>query len=172
MIHYEQSSNKKLFYFKINENEYKINASNIQIDFNQLSIPQTGISLVPASTAKCLKTSENLELHTKPSSDLSNIFQQVNSKKSKEKKSPRLNTIKNQINNENDLPKTKKFELLKIDEITPFGSKKLKFPKKTAHNAIEKKYRSSINDKIVELKIRVAGPDAKVLRALILNSLF
>jgi hypothetical protein len=83
-------------------------------------------------------------------------------KKVKEKKKPRPNTIKNQINNENEPPKSKKFELLNIDDITPFGAKKIKFPKRTAHNAIEKKYRSSINDKIVELKIRVAGPDAKV----------
>lgn len=34
--------------------------------------------------------------------------------------------------------------------------------KRTAHNAIEKRYRSSINDKIVELKDLVAGTDAKV----------
>lgn len=34
--------------------------------------------------------------------------------------------------------------------------------KRTAHNAIEKRYRSSINDKIVELKDLVVGTDAKV----------
>lgn len=34
--------------------------------------------------------------------------------------------------------------------------------KRTAHNAIEKRYRSSINDKIMELKDLVAGTDAKV----------
>lgn len=34
--------------------------------------------------------------------------------------------------------------------------------KRTAHNAIEKRYRSSINDKIVELKDLVVGTEAKV----------
>lgn len=34
--------------------------------------------------------------------------------------------------------------------------------KRTAHNAIEKRYRLSINDKIVELKDLVIGPEAKV----------
>ena len=90
-------------------------------------------------------------------------------KKVKEKKKPRSNTIKNQINNENESPKFKKFELLNIDDITPFGAKKIKFPKKTSHNAIEKKYRSSINDKIAELKIRVAGPEIKLQKSGILR---
>lgn len=34
--------------------------------------------------------------------------------------------------------------------------------KRTAHNAIEKRYRSSINDKISELKVLVVGTEAKV----------
>lgn len=34
--------------------------------------------------------------------------------------------------------------------------------KRNAHNAIERRYRSSINDKIVELKNMVVGPEAKV----------
>lgn len=39
--------------------------------------------------------------------------------------------------------------------------------KRTAHNAIEKRYRSSINDKIIELKDLVAGTEAKVQRRVI-----
>ncbi|KAH9399599.1 Sterol regulatory element-binding protein 2 [Tyrophagus putrescentiae] len=41
--------------------------------------------------------------------------------------------------------------------------------KRSAHNAIEKRYRSSINDKILELKNLIAGPDAKLKKAVILR---
>lgn len=34
--------------------------------------------------------------------------------------------------------------------------------RRTTHNIIEKRYRSSINDKIIELKDLVMGTDAKV----------
>lgn len=56
-------------------------------------------------------------------------------------------------------------EKLPINRIAIAG-KPLGYPhkgeKRTAHNAIEKRYRSSINDKIVELKDLVAGTEAKV----------
>lgn len=48
------------------------------------------------------------------------------------------------------------------------GGKPPKGEKRTSHNAIEKRYRLSINDKITELKDIVAGTEAKVLK----NSLF
>ncbi len=60
------------------------------------------------------------------------------------------------------------FKLLNSDDITPI-KKPMKFKKKTSHNAIEKKYRSSINDKINELKDRVAGPGAKLQKSGILR---
>lgn len=42
------------------------------------------------------------------------------------------------------------------------GQGGVKTEKRSAHNLIEKRYRTSINDKIVELKDLVCGPDAKV----------
>lgn len=39
----------------------------------------------------------------------------------------------------------------------------VKGEKRNAHNAIERRYRSSINDKIIELKNMIVGPEAKVL---------
>lgn len=48
----------------------------------------------------------------------------------------------------------------------PGGAKQPEPPKegerRTTHNIIEKRYRSSINDKIIELKDLVMGTDAKV----------
>lgn len=56
-------------------------------------------------------------------------------------------------------------EKLPINRLAPSGKAALlqsKGEKRTAHNAIEKRYRSSINDKIVELKDLVVGTEAKV----------
>uniref|UniRef100_A0A8C1XPK1 Sterol regulatory element-binding protein 1 n=1 Tax=Cyprinus carpio TaxID=7962 RepID=A0A8C1XPK1_CYPCA len=56
-------------------------------------------------------------------------------------------------------------EKLPINRITISGKpggQPHKGEKRTAHNAIEKRYRSSINDKIIELKDLVAGTEAKV----------
>jgi sterol regulatory element-binding transcription factor 1 len=51
----------------------------------------------------------------------------------------------------------------------PLTTKRHKVSKRTSHNAIEKKYRSSINDKILELKNKVAGPSIKLQKSGILR---
>ena len=50
------------------------------------------------------------------------------------------------------------------------GSAQSRGEKRTAHNAIEKRYRSSINDKIVELKDLVVGTEAKVWAEALIGS--
>ncbi|XP_018414099.1 PREDICTED: sterol regulatory element-binding protein 1-like isoform X3 [Nanorana parkeri] len=61
---------------------------------------------------------------------------------------------------------------LPISRITPNGKMAMlncKGEKRTAHNAIEKRYRSSINDKIIELKDLVVGTEAKLNKSGILK---
>uniref|UniRef100_A0A8C9L6Y4 Sterol regulatory element-binding protein 1 n=1 Tax=Pavo cristatus TaxID=9049 RepID=A0A8C9L6Y4_PAVCR len=63
-------------------------------------------------------------------------------------------------------------EKLPINRLAPSGKAALlqsKGEKRTAHNAIEKRYRSSINDKIVELKDLVVGTEAKLNKSAILR---
>ncbi|XP_066833772.1 sterol regulatory element-binding protein 1 isoform X3 [Anser cygnoides] len=63
-------------------------------------------------------------------------------------------------------------EKLPINRLAPSGKPALvqsKGEKRTAHNAIEKRYRSSINDKIVELKDLVVGTEAKLNKSAILR---
>ncbi|NXW75159.1 SRBP1 protein, partial [Hirundo rustica] len=63
-------------------------------------------------------------------------------------------------------------EKLPINRLAPSGKPALvqsRGEKRTAHNAIEKRYRSSINDKIVELKDLVVGAEAKLNKSAILR---
>ena len=56
-----------------------------------------------------------------------------------------------------------KLPINRITTITPHTREpKVKEGKRNAHNAIERRYRTSINDKIVELKNMIVGIDAKV----------
>lgn len=59
-----------------------------------------------------------------------------------------------------------------INRVQPVKEHKVKEFKRSAHNAIEKKYRTSINDKIVELKNMIVGEEAKVSNKSILHSFF
>jgi hypothetical protein len=54
-----------------------------------------------------------------------------------------------------------KVPINRLNQIKNEG-KPVKGEKRTSHNAIEKRYRLSINDKITELKDLVAGTEAKV----------
>lgn len=57
-----------------------------------------------------------------------------------------------------------------INRLAQTKEPKVKEVKRSAHNAIERKYRTSINDKIVELKNIIVGVDAKVSRSFVINS--
>ena len=56
-----------------------------------------------------------------------------------------------------------KLPINRITAVTPHTREpKVKEGKRSAHNAIERRYRTSINDRIVELKNMIVGIDAKV----------
>ncbi|KAJ8913438.1 hypothetical protein NQ315_017182 [Exocentrus adspersus] len=56
-----------------------------------------------------------------------------------------------------------------INRVQPIKEQKVKEVKRSAHNAIERKYRTSINDKIIELKNIIVGEDAKLNKSAILR---
>lgn len=142
-LQYQQSNEQSLNI--LNENLFQIDTSNIQILIGN-SEPIENTTLNRVKTQLVAQLNEN-------------TTEQQSFEKRKYKK--KIFNIPKE--NETIIEETlvgKPFKLLDLNDITP---KKPKFKKRTDHNAIEKKYRSSINDKIMELKIRVAGPDAKVI---------
>lgn len=64
---------------------------------------------------------------------------------------------------------TEKVQISRINSSTPAAVPKVKEVKRSAHNAIERRYRTSINDKIIELKNMVVGVDAKLNKSAILR---
>lgn len=50
-----------------------------------------------------------------------------------------------------------------FNQTSNIGPPKVKEVKKSAHNAIERRYRTSINDRIIELKNMLVGEEAKVI---------
>jgi hypothetical protein len=65
-----------------------------------------------------------------------------------------------------------KLPINRLTAITPHVREpKVKEGKRSAHNAIERRYRTSINDKIVELKNMIVGNDAKVCDSLCFSTL-
>ena len=62
------------------------------------------------------------------------------------------------------------FDVLDLDDLDHNDFEKgSKTVRKSGHNAIEKRYRSSINDRIVELKNILAGEEAKMNKSAILR---
>ena len=64
---------------------------------------------------------------------------------------------------------TDKVQISRINTNTHVGTPKVKEVKRSAHNAIERRYRTSINDKIIELKNIVVGVEAKLNKSAILR---
>ncbi|XP_014210425.1 sterol regulatory element-binding protein 2 [Copidosoma floridanum] len=64
---------------------------------------------------------------------------------------------------------TDKVQINRINTSTHVAVPKVKEVKRSAHNAIERRYRTSINDKIIELKNIVVGVDAKLNKSAILR---
>ncbi|XP_012279749.1 sterol regulatory element-binding protein 2 [Orussus abietinus] len=89
--------------------------------------------------------------------------------------SPRIHTLVNAGNGTlyaTGIPvvlDTEKVQINRINTGTHVCVPKVREVKRSAHNAIERRYRTSINDKIVELKNIIVGVDAKLNKSAILR---
>ncbi|XP_031842037.1 sterol regulatory element-binding protein 1 [Nomia melanderi] len=64
---------------------------------------------------------------------------------------------------------TDKVQINRLNTSAHVGVPRVKEVKRSAHNAIERRYRTSINDKIIELKNIIVGEDAKLNKSAILR---
>ncbi|XP_077255847.1 sterol regulatory element-binding protein 1-like [Temnothorax americanus] len=64
---------------------------------------------------------------------------------------------------------TDKVQINRLNTGTHVGVPRVREVKRSAHNAIERRYRTSINDKIIELKNIIVGTDAKLNKSAILR---
>ncbi|XP_034950012.1 sterol regulatory element-binding protein 1 isoform X2 [Chelonus insularis] len=64
---------------------------------------------------------------------------------------------------------TDKVQINRVNAVPSIGVPKVREVKRSAHNAIERRYRTSINDKIIELKNIIVGVDAKLNKSAILR---
>lgn len=64
------------------------------------------------------------------------------------------------------IPVVLETDKIALSQVPNANVPKVKEVKRSAHNAIERRYRTSINDRIVELKNMLVGEDAKVTNSL------
>lgn len=64
---------------------------------------------------------------------------------------------------------TEKVQINRINPGSHVGVPRVREVKRSAHNAIERRYRTSINDKIIELKNIIVGVEAKLNKSAILR---
>ena len=129
--------------------------------------------LINCSLQARLQSSSPLQLHTSPVQTTSPVHIQHHQPATSVTPLQRVVTSGNTILTTNiPIQVSMETEKVPINRLNQ-QSKQTKPPKgekKTSHNAIEKRYRLSINDKIVELKDLVAGTEAKVRKKFCLKT--